>query len=87
LESQKRVTEAIEASQGGEVVRARQHLVLEAAHLAGRSDPIIDGASADDLTHHGIEGQPVGIIDVLAAGQPAECSNWRAGATMLCRRL
>jgi hypothetical protein len=30
----------------------------------------IDGPTAYDLTHHGIEGQPVGVVDILVACQP-----------------
>lgn len=33
---------------------------------------MLHGASTHDLAHHRIEGQPVGIVDVLVAGEPAE---------------
>ena len=56
----------------GKGLQRGEHLGLEAAHLARVRRLMIDGAPADDLTHHGIEGQPVGVIDVLVAGEPAE---------------
>ena len=32
----------------------------------------LDGPAANDLTHHGIEGQAVGIVHILVSGQSSE---------------
>ncbi len=58
--------------QSSAIVGCRQHLGFEATHLAGGGCLTIDGASADNLAHHRIEGQPVSIIDILVAGEATE---------------
>ena len=54
-----------------EVRLARQPLGLEAAHLAGRGRRSVDALAADDGAHHRIAGEPLGIVDVFVAGEPA----------------
>ncbi len=56
----------------GEVLLIRQPLGLEATHLAGRGRIALDGLAADDPAHRGITSQPVGVVDVLVSGKPAE---------------
>jgi len=46
-----------------------QHLGLEAAHLAGRCGLLLSGTLADDVTHHRIVTQPLGVVDILIPGQ------------------
>src|SRR3546814_15799780 len=36
------------------------------------SSDLLDGPAANDLTHHGIEGQAVGIVHILVSGQSSE---------------
>ena len=54
-----------------EVRLARQPLGLEAAHLAGRGRRTLHTLPADDGAHHRIAGEPLGIVDVFVAGEPA----------------
>ena len=54
-----------------EVRLARQPLGLEAAHLAGRGRRSVHALAADDGAHHRIAGEPLGIVDVFVAGEPA----------------
>ena len=54
-----------------EVRLGRQPLGLEAAHLAGRGRRPVDALPADDGAHRRIAGEPLGVVDVLVAGEPA----------------
>ena len=60
----------------------RQPLGLEAAHLAGRGRRSVDTLPADDGAHRRIAGEPLGIVDVFVAGEPAVdrlawvCGRW-----------
>jgi hypothetical protein len=54
-----------------EVRLACQPLGLEAAHLAGRGRRSVHTLAADDGAHHRIAGEPLGIVDVFVAGEPA----------------
>ena len=46
-------------------------LGFEPTHLRGGSGLPIDGAVTDDLPHHRVVGQPLGIIDVLVPREAA----------------
>jgi len=50
----------------------RQPLGLEAAHLAARSGRTIETLTADDRPHRGVAGEPLGVVDILVAGEPTE---------------
>jgi hypothetical protein len=54
-----------------EVGLGREPFSLEAAHLAGRGRGPIDTLPADDGAHGGIAGEPLGIVHVFVAGEPA----------------
>ena len=54
-----------------EVRLACQPLGLEAAHLAGRGRRSVHTLAADDGAHRRIAGEPLGIVDVFVAGEPA----------------
>lgn len=56
----------------GEVLGGGEHLGLEPPHLARRGGLMIDGTSTHDLAHHRIDGEIVGIVDVLVTREPAE---------------
>lgn len=58
--------------QRDEVLGGGEHLGLEPPHLARRGGLMIDGATTYDLTHHRIDGEIVGIVDVLVAGETTE---------------
>jgi len=60
----------VQVGQRRPVLGQGQRLGLEPPHLRGRCCLRIDSPAAHDLTHHGIEGQPVGIVDILVSGQP-----------------
>ena len=57
-------------SQCNAIVGCRQHLGLEPAHLTRGRSLGIYGRSPDDLPHHGIERQTIGVIHILISGQP-----------------
>jgi hypothetical protein len=57
---------------GSEVLRPRQPLGLETSHLAGRGTPTHRRVAADHPAHRWIAAQPLGVVRVLVAGQPAE---------------
>ena len=50
----------------------RQPLGLEAPHLAARSGRTIETLTADDGPHGGVAGEPLGVVDILVAGEPTE---------------
>src|SRR5918996_2342646 len=52
----------------------RQHQTgrLAAPHLAAARGQAIQPLTTDDRPHRGITGEPLGIVDVLVAGEPAE---------------
>ena len=54
-----------------EVRLGGQPLGLEAAHLAGRGRRPVDALPADDGAHRRIAGEPLGVVDVFVAGEPA----------------
>jgi len=58
--------------ESGKVLGPAQPLRLEAAHLAGRGSPTHWRPTADHPTHGRIAAQPIGVVHVLVAGQPAE---------------
>ena len=59
-------------SEGGEVLRSGQHLRLEPTHGAGRRRTPLHRTSTDELAHHRITAQSVGVVDVLIAGKAWE---------------
>jgi hypothetical protein len=61
-----------ESREGREVDVARQPLGLEAPHLAAGSRMAFQPLATDDGSHGWIAGEPLGVIDVLVAGEPAE---------------
>ena len=54
---------------GREVLVVRQQLGLEPPHLAGRCPAPLDRLAADDPAHRGITPEPVGVVDILIAGE------------------
>ncbi len=56
----------------GEVLRPRQPLGLEAAHLAGRGGGPRNRSVADHPTHRRIVAQTPGVVHILVAGEPAK---------------
>jgi hypothetical protein len=50
----------------------RQPLGLEARHLAARSCGTIEPATANDRSHGRVAGEPLGVVDILLAGEPTE---------------
>ena len=54
---------------GREVLVVRQQLGLEPPHLAGRCPAALDRLAADDPAHRGIKPEPVGVVDILVAGE------------------
>ena len=54
---------------GREVLVVRQQLGLEPPHLAGRCPAALDRLAADDPAHRGITPEPVGVVDILVAGE------------------
>ena len=46
-------------------------LGLEPAHLAARGRRPVEPLAADDGAHGGVAGEPLGVVDVLVAGEPA----------------
>ena len=72
--------------EGGEVLGSSKHLGLEPPHLARRGRLMTNGTATRELTHHRIDGQIVGVVDVLIAGKPA-VDRLARKATMLCSRL
>ena len=49
-----------------------QRLGLEPPHLGSRSCLRIDSPAANNQTHDRIEGQPIGVDDILVSGQPPD---------------
>ncbi len=54
------------------VIGLRQHIGLEPTHLACGRSLGIDGTTSNDLAHHRIERQTVGVVHILVSGQPTE---------------
>jgi hypothetical protein len=50
----------------------RQPLGLEAPHLAARGGRTIEPVTANDRSHGGVAREPLGIVDILVAGEPTE---------------
>ena len=50
----------------------RQPLGLEAPHLAARCRRTVETLTADDGPHGGVAGEPLGVVDILVAGEAAE---------------
>jgi hypothetical protein len=63
---------ARQIGKSSEVLRPGQPLGLEAAHLAGRGSLTHWGPTANHPTHRRIAAQPLGIVHVFVARQPAE---------------
>ena len=59
------------SASAAEVGLGREPLGLEAAHLAGRGRRPVEPLPADDGAHRRIAGEPLGVVDVLVAGEPA----------------
>jgi len=57
---------------GSKVLRSSQPLGLKAAHLAGRGSTPGDRPVADHPAHRRVTAQPIGIVHVLVAGEPAK---------------
>ena len=51
---------------------ARQPLGLEAPDLAAGGGQALQPLATNDRPHCGITGKPLGVVDVLVAGEPAE---------------
>jgi hypothetical protein len=62
----------VQVGQRFPVLGQGQRLDLEAPHLRRRGRLCIDSPSTHDLTHDRIEGQTVGVVDILVSGQPPE---------------
>lgn len=61
---------AAQIGERGAVALRRQTLGLEPAHLGCGCRLAIDCAVANDLPHHRVMGQPLGVVDVLVAREP-----------------
>jgi hypothetical protein len=59
------IGESIEVRLGG------QPLGLEPAHLVARGGRPVEPLPAGDGAHGRVAGEPVGVVDVLVAGEPA----------------
>gem|GEM_PF-2606171 len=62
----------VQVGQRRPVLGQGQRLGLEPPHLRRRGSLRIDSPAAHDLTHHGIEGQLVGVVYILVPGQSPE---------------
>jgi hypothetical protein len=62
----------VQVGQRRPVLGQGQRLRLEPPHLRGRGSLRIDSTATDNLTHDRIEGQPIGIVDILVSSQPPE---------------
>ncbi len=62
----------VQVGQRRPVLGQSQRLGLEPSHLRGRGSLRINGTAAHDLAHDRIEGQPIGVVDVLVSGQSPE---------------
>jgi hypothetical protein len=62
---------ARQIGESGEVLRPGQPLGLEASHLAGRGGRPSDRPVADHPAHRRVAAQPVGVVHILVAGEPA----------------
>ena len=60
----------VQVGQRFPVLGQGQRLGLEPPHLGSRGRLRIDRPATHDLAHHGIEGQPVSVVDILVSGQP-----------------
>lgn len=58
--------------QGFQILGPGQHLGLEPAHSTRRGSTVLHRPIADELPHHRITAEPVGIIDVLIACETRE---------------
>jgi uncharacterized protein (TIGR03032 family) len=56
----------------GRRAKRRGGRCLEAAHLAARGGRAIETLTADDRPHRGVAGEPLGVVDILVAGEPPE---------------
>jgi hypothetical protein len=56
----------------GRQVGVRQPLGLEAPHLAAGRCRTIETLTANDRPHGGVAREPLGIVDILVAGEPTE---------------
>ena len=54
--------------QGGEVVRVGEHLSLEATDLTGGRGVVVHGPTANDVTQHRVDAQPLGVVGILVTG-------------------
>jgi hypothetical protein len=71
--------------EGIQVGLAHQPRGLEAAHLAARSCRTIEPLTADDGPHGGVAGEPLGVVDILIAGEPTEhCLAKQSAQLMAC---
>ena len=61
-----------QAREGIKVLGPGQHLRREPSDGARRGSTLLDSPSADELPHHRIAAQPVGVVDVCAAGEARE---------------
>jgi hypothetical protein len=62
----------VQIGQRRPVLEQGQRLCLELPHLGSRGRLSIDSSAADNLTLDRIEGQPIGVFDILASGQSPE---------------
>ena len=64
-------TETWKLGERYEIVQGAQPLRLEASHLAGRGRQSLEAVPIDDGTHRGVDQMPVGVVDILVAGEAA----------------
>ena len=63
---------AVQIGQRRPVLGQGQRLGLEPPHLRGRGRLRTNSTATYDLAHDGIEGEAVGVVDVLVASQPPD---------------
>ena len=60
-----------QSGERGEVGLGGQPLGLEPPHLTGRGRRSVEPLTPHDGAHGRVAGEPVGVVDVLVAGEPA----------------
>jgi hypothetical protein len=65
----------------------RQPPGLEGPHLAARGGGTIEPVTSDDRAHRGVAGEPLGVADILVAGDPTEHGLAEQPAQLVARVL